>query len=61
MITMITMIRNKTCPYCGYEWTSRKEEPKECPRCKRRFDYPNNKEFLNKEIVIRGISKRGKK
>jgi len=25
------------CPYCGYEWTPRIKNPKECPRCKRYF------------------------
>jgi len=28
------------CDYCEYKWESRKEEPKACPRCKHRFDYP---------------------
>ncbi|MGC9307943.1 MAG: nucleotidyltransferase [Thermoplasmatota archaeon] len=28
------------CPYCGYRWTPRTEQPKACPRCKRRLDYP---------------------
>lgn len=28
------------CKYCGYEWTPRVKDPKECPRCKRRLDYP---------------------
>lgn len=32
------------CNKCGYEWASRIEEPKACPRCKRRFDYPEAKE-----------------
>lgn len=27
------------CKFCGYEWEARAEEPKACPRCKRRFDY----------------------
>jgi len=27
------------CPYCGYVWTPRVANPKECPRCKRRIDY----------------------
>jgi len=31
------------CEYCEYEWNPRKENPKACPRCKRRFDYPNKK------------------
>ena len=26
------------CPYCNYEWLSRKSNPKACPRCKRRLD-----------------------
>ncbi len=26
------------CPYCNYEWSSRKPNPKACPRCKRRLD-----------------------
>jgi len=29
----------KKCPFCGYEWKSRKMEPKECPLCKRRLDF----------------------
>jgi rubrerythrin len=32
----------KKCKYCDYEWKTRKENPKACPRCKRRFDYPEN-------------------
>ena len=27
------------CPRCGYGWTSRIKQPKECPRCKGRMDY----------------------
>lgn len=27
------------CPYCNYEWESRIDNPKECPRCKRRLDH----------------------
>jgi len=23
------------CPFCGYEWTPRKELPKVCPYCKK--------------------------
>ena len=26
------------CLKCGYEWESRKESPRSCPRCKR-YDY----------------------
>jgi len=25
------------CLKCGYEWESRKENPKECPACKSRY------------------------
>ncbi len=32
-----------TCHKCGYEWTSRKPEPKACPRCKTRLDSPTAK------------------
>ncbi len=28
------------CKYCDYEWENREKEPKACPRCKKRFDYP---------------------
>jgi len=28
-------MRRKRCPYCGYEWTPRKQHPKACPHCKR--------------------------
>ena len=28
------------CQFCNYEWNERKANPKACPRCKRRFDYP---------------------
>jgi len=31
------------CPDCGYEWKPRVENPKSCPRCKRRLDYPKKK------------------
>jgi len=27
------------CEHCEYEWETRVETPKACPRCKRRFDY----------------------
>jgi len=28
------------CPRCGYEWKPKISQPKECPRCKGRMDYP---------------------
>ena len=31
---------NKKCDKCEYQWASRIQQPKACPRCKRRFDYP---------------------
>ena len=45
------------CEHCEYEWETRKEKPKACPRCKRRFDYPLLK--LNKKLK-RGVNKNGK-
>jgi len=27
------------CEHCEYNWKPRVENPKSCPRCKRRFDY----------------------
>ena len=29
------------CPRCGYEWEPRVPNPRECPRCKGRLDYPS--------------------
>ena len=29
---------NQKCHKCNYEWKSRKESPKSCPRCKTRLD-----------------------
>ena len=29
---------NLKCNYCSYEWESRTDEPKVCPRCKNRLD-----------------------
>jgi len=34
------------CKFCTYEWESRREMPKACPRCKRRFDYPSLQERI---------------
>ena len=34
------------CETCKYEWQSRIENPKACPRCKRRFDYMSAKEMV---------------
>jgi rubrerythrin len=28
------------CGKCGYGWIPRVKQPKSCPRCKTRFDYP---------------------
>jgi hypothetical protein len=28
------------CPRCGYDWKPRVPNPRECPRCKIRLDYP---------------------
>lgn len=29
---------NKRCGFCDYEWVSRQDNPKACPKCKRRLD-----------------------
>lgn len=46
------------CTHCEYEWESRKEKPKACPRCKRRFDYPKIKIGSGK-IILRKINSAG--
>ncbi len=43
----------KDCCFCSYKWESRVESPKACPRCKRRFDYPNNEERIVNEDILR--------
>jgi len=42
-------IRN--CEFCAYRWTSRVNNPKSCPRCKRRFDYKDVK------LVLRALGR----
>jgi len=32
------------CEKCGYEWKSRVQNPKSCPRCKARLDAPKKEE-----------------
>jgi len=34
-------MNNNKCKQCQYEWKSRKEIPKSCPRCKR-YDWDKN-------------------
>ena len=40
---MVEVSKTKTCRYCKYQWFAVTEEPKACPRCKRRFDYIKRK------------------
>ena len=48
------------CKICKYEWQSRKENPKQCPKCKR-YDYENQLRkkdmYLSKEKfeIARGV------
>jgi len=35
------------CPFCGYEWYARVENPKECPLCKRYLISPKSKSSTN--------------
>jgi rubrerythrin len=37
----------KKCISCGYTWTARIENPKECPACKFRFDYHKYRKQAN--------------
>lgn len=30
---------NQKCKKCNYEWTPRKEKPRQCPNCKRQIKY----------------------
>ncbi len=39
------------CEYCEYDCEPRKSNPKSCPRCKRRFDYPSNTESVATEPI----------
>lgn len=39
MVIMKKKTYPKKCNVCGYSWFARLENPKECPRCKYRFDY----------------------
>ena len=32
------------CDVCGYEWDSRKDVPKQCPKCKRYLNYTEEKQ-----------------
>jgi len=44
----------KSCEFCTYSWESRVDDPKSCPRCKRRFDYKDIREVyaqLKREIL----------
>jgi len=46
------------CKKCNYEWESKKEEPKQCPRCKR-YDWntPQNKrQGLDKKASRRPVN-----
>lgn len=38
--TITTTITTMKCSFCEYEWEPRKPDPKACPRCKRRLDFP---------------------
>ncbi|MBW3000473.1 hypothetical protein KY341_01200 [Candidatus Woesearchaeota archaeon] len=42
------------CEKCDYEWTPKVEQPKSCPRCKRRFDYPGKISTTKIEVEKNG-------
>ena len=51
-LLLLLLLKKMICEYCEYKWETRKDKPKSCPRCKRRFDYPISKQDnkdLNKE------------
>ena len=64
IIILVSKLKLK-CIHCNYKWVGRKKNPKSCPRCKRRFDYPliieeenkmkKTEEYLNKEKLFRNI------
>ena len=41
--TTITTMTETQCQFCSYAWETRVTTPKACPRCKRRFDYYENR------------------
>ena len=48
------------CPYCKYIWARRGERmPVSCPRCKRRFDYRENRVKLEQTEVTSSHSDMG--
>ncbi|MFH1505363.1 MAG: hypothetical protein ABIE94_00015 [archaeon] len=40
------------CRFCEYDWISRVEAPKACPRCKNRLDYPRKNDFYVSEDSV---------
>jgi len=38
-VTITIIMVKHYCIHCEYEWKARVEEPKSCPRCKKRLDY----------------------
>jgi len=49
----MSSLKLKDCEFCNYSWNSRVDNPKSCPRCKRRFDYKDAKlvlKMLGKEF-----------
>ncbi len=43
------------CQKCTYTWEPRKDNPKECPRCKTRLDYTPVAERQEEALTIGGI------
>jgi len=44
----MSSLRLGECEFCDYRWSSRVDNPKSCPRCKRRLDYKDAKLVLNR-------------
>jgi len=51
------MTQEKNCKKCGYVWISRKDNPRQCPKCKNIFWNKNDdvKQFGTKIIFEVGI------
>ena len=44
MMAKTVSLEVKVCPKCKYEWISRVNKPKECPRCKAYLYYDEEEE-----------------
>jgi hypothetical protein len=38
------------CKFCGYSWRNRTDDPKMCPKCKKRLDYVYKRTVKDKNV-----------